>query len=37
MPSVIGRADMVAMDVCEIAPAYDRGQSAMAALTVDGG
>ncbi|MGN6379691.1 MAG: arginase family protein, partial [Gaiellales bacterium] len=34
MLSVIGRADLIAMDVCEIAPAYDNGQSAMAACQV---
>jgi agmatinase len=34
MLSVIGRTDLVAMDVCEIAPAYDNGQSAMAACQV---
>jgi arginase family enzyme len=34
MVSVIGRADLVAMDVCEVAPAYDHGQSAMAACQV---
>jgi arginase family enzyme len=31
---VIGSADLVAMDVTEIAPAYDHGQSAMAACQV---
>ena len=31
---IIGRADIVAMDVCEIAPAYDSGQSAIAACQV---
>jgi agmatinase len=34
MLSVIGRSDLVAMDVTEIAPAYDHGQSAMAACQV---
>jgi agmatinase len=34
MVSVIGRADIVAMDVCEVAPAYDNGESAMAACQV---
>ena len=34
MVSIIGRSDLVAMDVCEIAPAYDHGQSAMAACQV---
>lgn len=34
MVSVIGRCDLVAMDVCEVAPAYDHGQSAMAACQV---
>ncbi len=34
MMKIIGRADIVAMDVCEIAPAYDDGQSAMAACQV---
>jgi arginase family enzyme len=26
--------DLVAMDVCEVAPAYDNGESAMAACQV---
>jgi agmatinase len=34
MAAVIGRTDMVAMDVTEIAPAYDNGQSAIAACQV---
>ena len=34
MVSVIGRCDLVAMDVCEVAPAYDNGESAMAACQV---
>ena len=34
MLSVVGRADLVAMDVTEVAPAYDHGQSAMAACQV---
>ena len=34
MVSVIGRANIVAMDVCEVAPAYDNGESAMAACQV---
>jgi agmatinase len=34
MVSVIGRCDLVAMDVTEIAPAYDSGQSAIAACQV---
>jgi agmatinase len=34
MLAVIGRSDLVAMDVCEVAPAYDSGQSAMAACQV---
>jgi agmatinase len=34
MVAVIGRTDLVAMDVTEIAPAYDSGQSAMAACQV---
>ena len=34
MVSVIGTADLVAMDVTEVAPAYDHGQSAMAACQV---
>jgi arginase family enzyme len=34
MVSVIGTADLVAMDVTEIAPAYDHGQSAMAVCQV---
>ncbi|MDX6552475.1 MAG: hypothetical protein QOH74_963 [Gaiellales bacterium] len=34
MAAVIGRTDLVAMDVTEIAPAYDNGQSAIAACQV---
>jgi agmatinase len=34
MLAVVGRADLVAMDVTEIAPAYDHGQSAIAACQV---
>jgi agmatinase len=34
MAAVIGRTDIVAMDVTEIAPAYDNGQSAIAACQV---
>jgi agmatinase len=34
MVAVIGRSDLVAMDVTEIAPAYDHGQSAIAACQV---
>ena len=34
MLATIGRCNLVAMDVTEIAPAYDNGQSAMAACQV---
>ncbi len=34
MMKIIGRADLIALDVAEIAPAYDHGQSAMAACQV---
>ena len=34
MMKIIGRADLIAFDVAEVAPAYDHGQSAMAACQV---